>query len=271
MNSLTLPTIVALALNLGALVESRLAVFALLAAVIALAARKDRLSARWRKVNTWAATFALLMSFISLSLFILYEALPGIIEARARDAEQRAVSRLREFLFAEDALRKGAAIDPDHDGIGSAAFLSELTGAQLARGKRRLVHTPLEVRLTPRTLTPVGPALEEGEYLFFLCLPKSDGGYTANPGDEVDDERAERNWFGFAWPKSGGTPHALFAIDQDERILRARVEAPKAKQWAGREFPPPCDPRLLQDSSLFAPWRGKTARPRLPFLTPEDR
>jgi hypothetical protein len=267
---LTLPTAAALALNLGALVESRLAVFGLLAAVIALAAKKDRLSEAAQKLNRWLSMLALALSFAALSSFIVGEALPGIIEARGRDAEQRTVSRLRELLFAEDSMRKGAAIDPDHDRIGSAAFLSELTGAHPARGRIQLKYAPLEARLVPRVPTKAGPALEDGDYLIYICLPRAEGGYTASPGEAIDDERAERSWFAWAWPKSPSVPRALLAIDQDERILRAREGPLRAKQWVGRDEPPPCDLSLLEDSSLFAPWRGKAPRPSLPYSTPSE-
>jgi hypothetical protein len=169
-------------------------------------------------------------------------------------------------LFAEDSLRKLAYIDPDSDRIGSAGFLSELATAGPTRDSGSLTYALLESRLTPRTLTPRGPALAEGEYLLYICLPMRGGGYTANPGDPVDNERAEREWFAWAWPAGGRTPQLVpLAIDQDERILKAKPSGPPAAMWRGASAAPTCDPAVLGDPSLFEPWRGKRPRTELPY------
>jgi hypothetical protein len=261
MKRITLLTGLSLALNLAALAAPKLAVFGVLIGIIALAAGGRDLPEDARRMNRWVGSIALLLS--GIMIFAAREAVPGIAEARARDGEQRAVSRLRELLFAEDAMRKLAALDPDRDQVGSAAFLSELTGATPLRNGQKLAYPPLESRLQPRVLTPHGPALLEGEYLFYLCLPVSEERYTASLSDRVHDELAERHWLGFAWPRDPKSKNvATLAIDQDERIWKSRTEAPR---WAGPSSPPPCDPKLPENPSLFETWRKKRPRAELPY------
>src|SRR4051812_17656993 len=57
---------------------------------------------------------------LSLVRFVVEIAMPGIVQGGRDAAEQRAVSWLRDVLFAEDAMRRAGWIDPDHDGVGSA-------------------------------------------------------------------------------------------------------------------------------------------------------
>src|SRR5690349_23436448 len=69
---------------------------------------------------------AALFVVIALGRFLSGEAALGIVEGGTRAAGQRAVSRLRELLFAEDSARRLAYWDPDADGVGSALSLGEL-------------------------------------------------------------------------------------------------------------------------------------------------
>jgi hypothetical protein len=266
MKRFTFVTWLSVFLNLAALFESKLAVFGVLLATIALAAGERTLPPEARRPNRIMASSALGVSVLALSIFILKEALPGIAEARYREAERDAVSRLRELLFAQDSLRKLAFFDPDHDGIGSAGFLSELVQSGPARDGGTLSYALLESRFAPRTITPAGPALADGEYLFYLCLPALRGGFTANPGDRVDTERAERQWFAWAWPANAHTRELLpLAIDQDERIVKAKASGGRSATWRGPNVPPPCDLSLLADPNQFEAWRGKKARKTLPY------
>jgi hypothetical protein len=262
MKRVTLLTALSLGLNLAALVEPKFAVFGVLLAVIALAGGSRGLEAKYARTNLRLGLVALGLSFVGLFVFAVREAVPGIAEARARDAEQKAVSRLRELLFAEDAMRRLAAIDPDQDGVGSAGFLSEMTGAMPLRNGKDLKYAPLETRLQPRVPTSHGPAMSEGGYHFIVCLPGGGGRYTARPGDPIDEELAERRWFAWAWPSDPQAKTvAALAIDQDEHIWKA--QSGQLGTWTGSEAPP-CDPKILDNPSNFAAWRGKQPRKELP-------
>jgi hypothetical protein len=178
---------------------------------------------------------------------------------------------LREIVFAEDTLRKRALIDPDHDGIGSAALLGELTGFEPMRGIDRRLEIPiLSDALAPRVDTKIGPAAATQRYFVIICLPTPNGGFTAKPGEPIDEERAERRFVAYAWPlaASWGIVDAFF-IDQDERILVSENRDGKETRWAGPNFPPPCDAALGADASKWRPWKGKKPRTELPGATPE--
>ena len=204
-------------------------------------------------------------STIGFFRFIVLEATPGIVQGGRARTLQHAVSRLREILVAEDAMRKYAHVDPDGDGIGSAAFLGELTGATPLRGRRSL-DPPI---LSPRhyvTLeeTPLGPAALVGGYYFMICLPTPAGGLTARPGDAVDEERAERRFVAYAWPGAATAgPHEALFIDEHERILIYENVEAGAPRFAGQFFPPPCD-AALAEPERWKPWRGKQPRSELP-------
>jgi hypothetical protein len=218
-----------------------------------------------RRLARGAMAVATLGASAGLLRFVAEEAAPGIIAGGRRATEQSAVSRLREILFAEDALRTHAWWDPDRDGVGSAALLGELSGAIPLRGGTPLAPPPYDARRAPMLETPIGPALEAGGYLFVVCLPAARGGWTARPGDPVDEERAERHWIAYAWPASAseGVRDAYF-LDQHERILvSSNGDAPQAR-WAGPSFPPPCDAALAAATRAeWKPWRGKKPRATL--------
>ncbi|MEI9948907.1 MAG: hypothetical protein WDO74_07975 [Pseudomonadota bacterium] len=103
------------------------------------------------------------------------------------------MSRLREILFAEDAWRKNAYYDPDGDHVGSAGLLGELSAEFGVRGGDRVEPAVLEGY--PKLVeTRLGPAADIGGYLVLVCLPKQGGGYSAKPGDAIDDEGSERHF-----------------------------------------------------------------------------
>jgi hypothetical protein len=205
---------------------------------------------------------------VAMTKFVLSDALTGIVEARGRDSSARAVSILREILFAEDAMRRYAFIDPDGDGVGSAARLGELTGVHGARGGKPLLTPPLEQRLAPGVSTRSGPALEQGGYLFLVCLPSPNGSWAAGPRDVVDDETAERRFVAYAWPSAVGAPHsAAFFMDEHERILESDNRSGTGLRLVGPSSSPACGD-ALDHAELYRPWRGKTARTSLPGEVP---
>src|SRR4029079_14005951 len=69
-------------------------------------------------------------ALVSLALlrFTIEWALPHIVSSGQHSAEEKAVSRLREILWAEEQVRAQRWIDTDHDGQPEFALLGELTG-----------------------------------------------------------------------------------------------------------------------------------------------
>jgi len=243
--------------------ETRLAVFAVLLLVIALASWSSSTRKHGRVSGNWTLILSISLALATLGLgrFIFKEALPGISEARGRDSEKRAVSLLREIYFAENAMRRYAMIDPDHDQIGGAGRLSELTG-QTAH----LSSPPLAPRLQPRMSTAQGPATEHEGYLVLVCVPGPNGTWTARPDDAVDEEARERNWVAYAWPSAAHLPHSrAFAIDQHERIIVSDNHDERGLVFVGATYPPPCGPLdSLPNRAKWVSWQGKLSRSDLP-------
>jgi hypothetical protein len=201
--------------------------------------------------------------------FLVAEAVPGMVEGGTTATEQRAVSRLREILFAEDAWRKNAFYDPDGDRVGSAGLLGELTAEFGVRAGNRVEPAVLEGY--PKLVdTRLGPAAEIGGYLVLVCLPKQGGGYTAKPGDAIDDEAAERHFYAYAWPaaRGQGLTKAYF-LDEHERILRADSQETEPRRLVGVDAPPSCEdiasPATAGDWRV---WRRKKPRATLPYDKP---
>jgi hypothetical protein len=241
---------------------TRLSLFTLVLSFIAFVALpRDGRQLRLRL--TIAAAVGSAVGFVQ---FLINEAMPGIVQGGTSATGAAAVSRLREILFAEDSLRKLAAIDPDRDGIGSAAFLDEMTGRVGLRGQARLVPPVLE-RYPKSSPTALGPAVEINGYYFMVCLPKLGGGWTAEPSEAVDEEAAERKFVAYAWPALGdrGLVEAYF-LDQHERLLFAPNGAPTAtRPRIGPERPPRCDDALAASTrDQWQVWRGKRPRDTLP-------
>ncbi|MEO7033670.1 MAG: hypothetical protein ABI548_07300, partial [Polyangiaceae bacterium] len=201
--------------------------------------------------------------------FLVLEAVPGMVDGGTSAAEQRVVSRLREVLFAEDAWRKNAFYDPDGDHVGSAGFLGELDAEIGVRGGKRV--EPAVLQSYPKLAdTRLGPAAEVGGYLLLVCLPKKGGGYTAQPGDAVDDERAEREFYAYAWPaqRGQGLGFAYF-LDEHERILLADSRETEPRRLIGIDAPPTCDDVSAPATrDEWRVWRHKVPRATLPFDHP---
>lgn len=240
-----------------------LSVFAILILVVALAAT-TRLNHPKKSLIVFGLFVSMGLALVGLTRFALGDALQGIIEARGRASSTRAVSTLREILFAQDAMRRYAFIDPDADSIGSAGLLAELSGASSARGKAPLATPPLAPRFAPAQATRTGPALERDGYLFLICLPKAGGGLTAQPGEGIDDELAERRWVAYAWPAASASPHQLaYFINEHERILESENGEPDALRLVGPSAAPECDD-VERSPRQWTAWRDKQPRPELP-------
>ena len=198
--------------------------------------------------------------------FLVLEAVPGMVEGGTTAAEQRVVSRLREILFAEDAWRKNAYYDPDGDHVGSAGLLGELTSEFGVRGGRRVEPAVLEGY--PKLVdTRLGPAAAMGGYLLLVCLPKPGGGYSAKPGDAIDDEAAERHFYAYAWPEGHGQGlTTAYFLDEHERILLADSQEAEPRRLIGSDAPPSCDDvTALATAGDWRVWRHKKPRNILPF------
>jgi len=253
------------AAGLLSVVVTKLALFA---AVGALLGYVSLPAAPQRAVRVLKLCLALagLGATIGVFRFLVLEAVPGIVEGGTTATEQRVVSRLREILFAEDAWRKNAFYDPDGDHVGSAGFLGELSGQIGVRGKDR--SDPSVLQNYPALIaTRLGPAADIGGYLVLVCLPKRGGGFSAQPGDAVDDERAERQFYAYAWPavRGQGLTTAYF-LDEHERILLADSRETEPQRLLGVDAPPACDDISAPGSAPdWRVWRHKRPRASLPF------
>jgi hypothetical protein len=230
-----------------------LALPAAFASFIGLVALRPPPSSTLPRPRWWIVAGALAAS-VGMVRFVATLAMPGIVGGGRRAVEQEAVSRLRDVLFAEDAMRRAGWIDPDADGIGSAAHLEELCGAPPRRGQAPRATPVLHCGdLVP---TPLGPAARNGAYLYTVCLPMHGGGWSAAPGGGVDEELAERRFVAYAWPAetAEGKFDDVFFIDEHENILTARLPS--------GALPPACDAALVAPG--WQPWRGKRPRPDVP-------
>jgi hypothetical protein len=217
-----------------------------------------------------AAKLALLVSgafaLVGTFRFLMLEAVPGMVEGGTTATEQRAVSRLREILFAEDAWRGNAFHDPDADRVGSAGLLGELTGELGIRSGKKQEVAVLQ-NYPALVETGIGPAANMNGYLVIVCLPKRGGGYTAQPSDAVDDERAEREFFAYAWPSERGQGLAkAYFLDAHERILRADSRETAPARLLGPDAPPRCDDAEAPETAReWRVWRKKKPRTTLPY------
>ncbi len=211
------------------------------------------------------------LSLVAFVRFLVVEAMPGIVQGGTRATEDAAVSRLRQILFAEDSLRKKALVDPDGDGVGSAARIEELTGRVGLRGGLPM-SPPLLERYPQAIATRSGPAIEMGGYLFLVCVPKLGGGLTARNEDAVDEEAAERRFVAYAWPAADhrGLLDAFF-LDEHEHISFARSAAPEGhRERIGPERAPSCEDAISGPSAqAWQVWRNKQPRHALPGDRPQ--
>lgn len=220
--------------------------------IAALALPQQAPGSRTLKLGLWLAAAA---ATIGVVRFVVEEAAPGIVQGGRTAVERKAVERLREILIAEDALRRLAPIDPDADGVGSAALLGELCGAVPLRAGKSLEPPALACR----GLVPLGSAQadDSGAYQHIVCLPAPGGGWTASVGAPVDDEQAERSFIAYAWPAPGSAFARAFFIDQHERILQAEL-GPDELDFR-------CDAAVSSPGGeRWRTWMGKAPRTHLP-------
>ena len=203
---------------------------------------------------------------IGVFRFLVREAVPGMVDGGTSAAEQRIVSRLREVLFAEDTWRKNAFYDPDADHVGSLGLLGELVGQTGVRGGKP--SDPPVLQNYPALVdTRLGPAADVGGYLLIVCLPLRGGGYSAKPGEAFDDERAERQFYAYAWPAERGQGlNRAYFIDEHERILLADSRETEPGRLIGPDAPPTCDDISAPSTATeWRVWRHKKPRASLPF------
>jgi hypothetical protein len=254
-------TVLAAAAALLSIHFTKLGLFAAVGTFIAWASLPRARAGRLRR-ERWLLAVAGAASLIGLVRFLIIEAIPGIVQGGNRFTEQRAISRLREILFAEDSARRLGSYDPDADRIGSALLLGELTAELPMRGGVRL-NAPLLDGYPKQTDTSVGPAAEIGGYFLIVCLPGRGGGFTALPKSAVDDELAERRFIAYAWP-SGTAPglSSAVALDEHERIL---IAPSNPGLRFGFVAPPSCDDAVANATKdAWKPWRNKQPRTSLP-------
>ncbi len=206
-----------------------------------------------------AATVATLLGFY---VFVRDEGMRGIVAGGRRATESTGVGRLREILAAQDVARQRATIDPDGDGVGSALFLEELTGAPLRHGARAGAPLIDPRRFPTRQTTSMGLAHGAGAFLYLVCLPRAGGGWTTRADAPVDDEFAERRYVAYAWPADDtSTMNDAFFLDEREAILVLRHAGASTPRYLGTRAPA-CDAALTEPD--WRPWRNKAPRSRLP-------
>lgn len=217
------------------------------------------------RLKPWGIAAAVITS-IAMLRFVVTEAVPGVIQGGNTAASNSAASRLRQIVFAEDVMRQRGFVDPDGDQVGSAGLLGELAGVSPLRGVRALSPALLAHGFGPYHDTKQGPAAQSGAYLFMVCLPTLQGGWTAQPGAALDEEAAERRFLAYAWPMSAGGPRPTYVIDQYEALRVSENVAGGELRFVGPFHPPECDVALTDPS--FVAWRGKAPRASLPGDTP---
>lgn len=164
-------------------------------------------------------TIALAVPLIVFGLyrFVIGWMMPNLVSAGQRAAEERAVSRLREILWAERKVRELGYVDSDGDHEPEYALLGELLG-----GPRRSGVQPEVAVLRAATFPTVStqPTIVRAEgYYFALYLPSSHGG-ASDPGDEVLTK--ENRLVAYAWPATlDASGRRVFAVDEQDRVCES--------------------------------------------------
>jgi hypothetical protein len=258
---LLLRAVLAAAAALASVYFAKLGLFALVGTFIAWASLPRGKGSELKRERL-LLTLAGVASCIGFLRFLVLEAMPGIVAGGNRATEARAISRLREISFAEDAARRWAKHDPDRDGIGSALLIGELSGELPVRAGQRL-QPPLLEGYPKLVETALGPACEIGGYYLLVCVPQPGGGFTARPAESMDEELAERRLIAYAWP-SGTGPGLTNAIALDEREHIWLAPAGPGKRF-GPDAPPACDDVLSEATrDAWKPWQDKQPRRTLP-------
>lgn len=250
--------------------ETRLSMVACFLTLIALVSRAASGAASSSRFLVWGSiSLSGLLALVGFFRFVTLEAIPGVIAGGRAAAEKHAVAYLRTIVTAEDYMRRGAHIDPDGDGIGSAGSLAELSGRVMLRTGQPAAQSPLSV--SAEEWFAHSGFVGSGAYIFRICLPAKSGWVNTPTTDEwtiglrVDDERAEREYLVYGWPRtaSPGAPTQIYVSDAYERIMVMDADGSNGQHpYVGEGAPPPCS--LLAETNAFQAWKGKTARATLP-------
>ena len=261
----------ATALSIASALSPRLSMLALPAGILLLLAV---VRARGR-LRVAAAVVGGAAAAVGLVRFTLDVAVPNIVSSGQFAAEERAVSRLRELLWAEDQVLQRGWVDTDGDGRGEYAFLGELLGlGQPRRGARLAAPLLRREQFHPATdgMTPVYRS--EG-YDYVVYLPGPSGAGTGEGRGAIDARQASQRFAAYAWPVEWGKGGVrAFYIDQDDRICQtsnaqgysgtARIPGPRsALAPAGGLGVGPCGSET-GDGGRWTPWKNKKPRPARP-------
>jgi hypothetical protein len=248
--------------------EPRLSLVAGFLTLVALVSRAVGSTPAGQRGWTWSLiALAFVLSTAGFFRFVMLEAIPGVIAGGRAAAEKHAVAYLRTIVAAQDYMRRSALIDPDHDKVGSAASRAELVGKRALRSGQMVAQYPLYT--TAEQWLPGSAFVSSGAYLYRVCLPDSEGTWF-DPALEdplrVDDERAERDYLVYGWPKTWtpGSPTTVYVSDAYEaiKILDPQVSAASDVRYAGENSPPPCD--AITRDPRFKVWNNKAPREQLP-------
>ncbi len=250
--------------------EPRLSFVAIFLTLVALVSRAVGTTPAAERVRVWLLIgAALVLSTAGFFRFVMNEAIPGVIAGGRAAAEKHAVAYLRTIVAAQDYMRRGAHIDHDRDQVGSAASLAELAGKRPLRSKTAIAQNPLSV--TGEQWLARSAVVGSGAYLYRVCLPATDGAWfdpaMEDPAPRVDEERAEREYLVYGWPKTWtpGSPTAVYVSDAYEAI-RVLDEFEGGTRYAGETSGPPCDLALI--NHRFRAWNNKAPRSHLPGSEP---
>ncbi|HTM45716.1 MAG TPA: hypothetical protein VL137_12210 [Polyangiaceae bacterium] len=248
---------------LACLVFLKLALIAMFITLVAFISR-ERLRKRWPNLARVALWISVLGSTIGLVRFTLREAIPGILKGGNQAADKYGLSQVRQVVSAEDAMRRGAFMDHDGDGIGSAGRIAELSGLSALRGAARMALPALNYSAAQLVDTKIGPAVQIGAYLLIVCLPTTATNFSASTNTAIDEERAERAYYVYAWPVATGLGvETVYCADQDERIWAYDNHEAGTLHFAGPSFPPDCS-SVVDGKLPFEPWMNKQPRKELP-------
>jgi hypothetical protein len=254
------PTLAALAFALaaGSLAWSPLSLLAVVALVLGAAELRGRAAVAVSVVGG-------LVVLLAVGRFVVGTAMPSLVGMGRHTTTERAVSELREILWAEDRTveeRKAKGLPLRY------AFLHELVDGvgELAPG----VTPPLEAR----RVVPVDDAdrrpttFRAGGYLVRVFLPAKGGGGVARGEADVDPELAARAWVAYAWPERPEAGSKAIFIAEDETIC----VTDGAAGYVGLDHAPDAlaalgGPRLDaprcgvgRDGATWKPWRNKKPR-----------
>lgn len=249
---------IALVLAVGSLAWSPLSLLALVAVVLAAAELRGRAA-------VFVAAGGGLVALVAVGRFVVGTAVPSLVGMGRHTTGERAVSELREVLWAEDRTleQRQAKGLPLRYG-----FLHELVdGAGEAPGG---LTPPLESRrLAPVENADARPqTFRAAGYLVRLFLPKKGGGGVARGEADVDPELAGRAWVAYAWPERPESGDKAYFIAEDETICVTEGRAP----YVGLDRAPEPTAALGgdrldaarcgrgHDGGTWKPWRNKKPR-----------